>query len=282
VIAILGGLGAATAWAVATLCSSRSSRTIGSGSTLSLVMLVGLVVTIPFVAVEGVPPGLDAGTAGWLVVAGAGNVVGLALVYAALRVGKVGIVAPIASTEGAVTAVIAVAAGEQISPGAGAMLGVIVVGVLLAALSPRGSRAGSGSGSRAALLAFGAAILFGIGLYAAGRVSTDLPVAWILLPTRVMAVLFVAVPLAAALRLRLTRATVPLVVVAGLCEVAGLAAFTLGARHGIAVTVVVASQYAAIAAVAAYVVFRERLTPLQVTGVAAIVVGVSALSVLTA
>ena len=47
-------------------------------------------------------------------------------------------------------------------------------------------------------------------------------------------------------------------------------------------TVVVASQYAAIAAVGAYVVFRERLAPIQIAGVAAIVVGIAALSALTA
>ena len=280
-IAILGGLGAATAWAVATLCSSRVSRMVGPGSTLALVMTVGLVVTLPFVVVEGIPSGLDADTAAWLAVAGVGNVVGLGFVYAALRIGKVGIVAPIASTEGAVTAVIAVVAGEQLSPGAGAMLGVIVIGVILAAISPGRGTGGSGSGTRAALLSFAAAISFGVGLYAAGLVSVDLPVAWVLLPTRVMAVLFVALPLLVTSRLRLTRSAAPLGVVAGLCEVVGLTAFTLGARHGIAVTVVVASQYAAIAAVAAYVVFRERLTPLQIFGVAAIVAGVAALSVLT-
>ena len=280
-IAILGGLGAALAWAAATLCSARASRLLGAGSTLALVMLVGLVVIVPFVAVEGVPAGLDADISAWLVVAGFGNVAGLACVYAALRIGKVGIVAPIASTEGAVAAVIAVLAGEQLSPGAGAMLGLIVVGVVLAAVAPRGGVVAEGAG-RAALLAFAAALLFGVGLYAVGRVSVDLPVSWVLLPTRAMAVLFVAVPLLLTRKLRVTRAALPLVVAAGLCEVAGLTAFTLGARHGIAVTVVVASQYAAITAVGAYVVFRERLAPIQIAGVAAIVVGIASLSALTA
>ena len=176
---------------------------------------------------------------------------------------------------------IAVLAGEQLSPGAGAMLGLIVVGVVLAATAPRAGVVAEGAG-RTALLAFAAALLFGVGLYAVGRVSVDLPVSWVLLPTRAMAVLFVAVPLLLTRRLRVTRAALPLVVAAGLCEVAGLTAFTLGARHGIAVTVVVASQYAAIAAVGAYVVFRERLAPIQIAGVAAIVVGIAALSALTA
>jgi drug/metabolite transporter (DMT)-like permease len=42
---------------------------------------------------------------------------------------------------------------------------------------------------------------------------------------------------------------------------------------------VLASQFAPIAAVMAYVLFKERLGRLQVTGVAILVVGVTALSI---
>ena len=279
-IAILGGLGAAVAWAIATLCSSRASRMIGSASTLAWVMLVGLVVTLPLVVAAGVPADLDWGAGGWLLVAGIGNVVGLGCVYEGFRIGKVGIVAPIASTEGAVTAVIAVIAGEQIAAGAGVTLAIIVAGVVLASVAPDTTPGSPRRNGRAALYGAAAALLFGIGLYAAGRVGADLPVAWVLLPTRLLAVVAVALPLGVTRRLRLTRSALPLVVTSGLAEVAGLASFTLGARHGIAVSVVLASQYAAIAVLAAYVLFRERLTPIQVTGVVVIVAGVAALSVI--
>jgi drug/metabolite transporter (DMT)-like permease len=280
-IPILGGLGAAAAWAAATLCASRASRMIGSGSTLAWVMLLGLAVTAPLAVATGVPSELDASSAGWLAVLGVGSVLGLGLVYTALRIGKVGIVAPITSTEGAVAAVIAVVAGERIAPGAGAILGVIVVGVVLASVAP--DPGGSARrNSRAVALAVGAAILFGVSLYAAGRAGEDLPVAWVLLPSRVVGLLAVVLPLLIAGRLRITARSLPLVVAGALAEVGGLAAFTLGAREGIAISVVIASQYAAFAALAAYVLFRERLSPLQVSGVAAIAGGVAALSALTA
>src|SRR5438046_840917 len=132
-IAILGGLGAATVFASATLCSSRSTRMIGAGPVLAWVMILGLLIVVPWAAAEGVPDGLDAASVGWLVVAGIGNVLGLLLAYSALRIGKVGIVAPIVSTEGAIAAVISVIAGEQIAPGVGVTLGVIAAGILLAA-----------------------------------------------------------------------------------------------------------------------------------------------------
>ena len=80
-----------------------------------------------------------------------------------------------------------------------------------------------------------------------GRLSEDIPIAWIIFPSRTLAVLVVTVPLALAGRLRMTREAAPLVLASGLLEVAGLVAFTIGARHGIAVAAVLGSQFAAIA-----------------------------------
>ena len=48
---------------------------------------------------------------------------GLLLMYRALRIGKVGVVAPIASTEGAIAAVFSVALGEQLTVGVAVCLG---------------------------------------------------------------------------------------------------------------------------------------------------------------
>jgi drug/metabolite transporter (DMT)-like permease len=189
-------------------------------------------------------------------------------------------VGPIASTEGAVAAVIAVVAGERLAPGAGVTLAAIAVGVALAALSPADDGTERRSDSRAALLATGAALSFGFSLYATGRVGRELGIAWAALPPRVVGVAAIAVPLAVMGRWRLPRAALPFVVVCGLCEVLGFWSFALGARHGLAVSAVLASQFAAIAALVAYLAFHERLARVQLVGVAAIVVGVSMLSAL--
>jgi drug/metabolite transporter (DMT)-like permease len=126
----------------------------------------------------------------------------------------------------------------------------------------------------------GAAVSFGFSLYATARVSAELPVVWALLPARVVGVLLVALPLALTARLRLTRRALPLVVASGIAEVLGFALFAIGSRHGIAVSAVLASQFGAIAGVAAFLLFRERLARIQLAGVVMIVVGVSVLSVL--
>jgi drug/metabolite transporter (DMT)-like permease len=279
VIAVLGGVGAAACWATATLCAARSARLIGSPSVLAGVMLVGFVVAAPLVVASGLPEGLGERELRWLVLAGAGNVGGLLLGYGALRAGKVSIVAPIMSTEGAIAAVLAVVAGEAIGRGAGVMLIVIALGVVLASITPG---TGSGNPLRATLLAAAAALCFGVSLFATARVSQALPLVWALIPARMIGVVAVALPLLASRRLRITREAFPLVVASGLCEVAGFALYAVGSRHDIAVSAVLGSQFAALAAVAAYYLFRERLTRLQIGGIAAIAIGVAVLSYLQA
>jgi drug/metabolite transporter (DMT)-like permease len=282
VIAILGGLGAAGAWAITTLTASRASRLIGPPTTLAWVMLTGLVVVGPVVLTEGKPEALDGGALAWLAIAGAGNVGGLLLVYAGLRVGKVGVVAPISSSEGAVAAVIALAAGEHLGAWTGAALGVVVVGVVLAARPPEGVAEPERDDPRAALFAAGAAGAFGASLYATGRASADLPIAWAVLPPRLLGVALVTIPLLLIGRLRLTRAALPFVVASGLAEVVGFVSFAVGSRHGIAVTAVLASQFAALAALAARILFGERLGRPGTIGVAVIAAGVAAVSALRA
>src|SRR3954470_6773172 len=136
VIAIVGGLGAAGCFAASTLCSSRSSRMIAPASVLAWVMLFGSIATLPAVLLSGQPPDLSGEDGGWLAIVGVGNSVGLLLAYRALRIGKVGLVAPVVSTEGAIAAVLAVVAGEGLGPGTGALLALISAGVFVAATSP--------------------------------------------------------------------------------------------------------------------------------------------------
>ena len=278
-IAVLGGLGAAACWATGTLCSSRATRLIGAPSMVAWQMLLSFAIVVPLAVAGGTPSGLDGHDVAWLAIAGVGSVVGLLLVFAALGIGKVSIVAPIASTEGAIAAVFAFIAGETIGVASGVTLGVIACGIVLASVAPDG---GSGDRLRAPLLATGAALCFGAGLYATGRLSDSLPLAWAILPVRVVGVVAVALPLAATRHLRFARPALPLVVVASLTEVGGLALYAVGARDSIAISAVLASQFAALTAVAAYFLFAERITRLQVVGITAIAIGVAALTALQA
>ncbi len=282
-LAILGGVGAAAAWAVSILCSSRSSRLIDPMSVVAWVMLVGLVITAPLAAVTGVPARLHGSALVWLILSGAGNVGGLIMNYYALRVGQVSVVAPIVSTEGAIAAVISVIAGASLAASVAAALFVIVVGVALAsAPSPDATVEDAARHPRVVLFAIISTLSFGMSLYATGRAGAVLPASWVVLSARLIGAVALALPLALAGRLRLTSRALPLVIASGLAEVAGFYSYTLGSRHGLAIAAVLASQFAVLALAASYVLFGERLSRVQLAGVACVLVGVAALGVLRA
>jgi drug/metabolite transporter (DMT)-like permease len=281
-IAVLGGFGSAVAWAVANLCSSRSSRLLEPVTVVAWVMFVGLIVTGPIALAEGTPRNLG-GSIGWVILAGAGNVAGLMLVYAAYRIEQVALVAPLVSTEGALAAVIAVIAGESLSGGVAAMLVVIAFGVSLAARPADATLEGARRlHLRAVALAVLASTIFGASLYAAGRAGDALPSAWVALSARLIGTVVLALPLALAGRMRLPRRAISLVLVAGICEVVGFFSYTAGARHGIAVAAVLSSQFAVLGAIGGYLLFGERLSRTQLAGIAVVIAAVTVLSALQA
>ena len=318
-LAILGGFGAALCWATSSMASARSSRLIGSWATLGWVMLIGTLIAVPATILGGAGADLTPTAIQLLAISGAANVVGLLLAYTAFQSGKVAVIAPILSTEGAMGAVIAILFGEQVGIAAAVVLTAIAAGIVLASAGSEdepiaaepgglalahsgglvdgaaavdraaapdpspGRRAGPGHPDRkAVLLALGAVLFFGINLYASARIGATLPIVWAILPARLGGFLFVALPLIASRRLRLSREAVPFVVVVALTEVVGTAVYAFGARDGIAVAAVTSSQFGAIAAVVSVVAFGERLRRPQVAGVAVIAIGVAVLAALQA
>lgn len=277
-LSILFGILTACCFASGTLASSRTTRTIGPYSSIAGIMLVGLVITLPFLFLAGIPEQLNATSVLWLVAGGAGNLVGLILAYSALRIGKVGVVAPILCTEGAIAAVISALTGEAIAVTTTFILVAIVAGVVLAAVAPDPEPLAHEEPLKAAIIATLAALAFGIGLFAPGHLSADMPIAWILLPARLFGVIALLIPLLITRRFRMTRKAAPLVVLTGFTEVIGFTFYSLGAATSVAVTAVLASLFAPIAAIAAFFLFKERLGRLQVAAVAVIIAGVVALT----
>ena len=287
---ILAGVATALFFATSALSSARASRRAGATPAVAGVMLVGIVLVTPIALIVTplpVAPAVPPDAFVWAAVGGAANVGGLLFIYRALRIGAVGIVSTIASTEGALAAVISVLAGQALAPGSAVALVVIAVGVALAA-SGGGHEVEEGvvidraRSLRAAGLAAGAATVFGIGLFTIGHASATLPASWIVLVGRVVGVVGVALPLLATGRLHLPRAAWPYILLTGCTEVAGYTLYAIGAHEDIALTAVLASMFAPLAAVAAFVLFRERLAPRQLAGIAVAVVGIAILGVVTA
>jgi drug/metabolite transporter (DMT)-like permease len=283
-IAILGGLGAALSWAIATVVSTRSSRMIGAISVIAWVMTVGFVVAL-FPALFTTPTSFEPVQILGLIVVGIANNVGLLLTYAALTIGRISIVTPIVATEGAASAVISVLLGESLNLPTAIVLAAIAVGVILAAIERSADaeqRTDAGHARRAVVLAISAAACFSVGLVVAGRLGTSLPIAWIVMAPRLVGLVGVAIPLALLGRLRLVRAAVPLVIVSGAMEAFGAGLYVLAAKDGVATAAVLGSQFAAFSAVAAFLFFGERLARIQLVGVGLIFVGVTALAAVRA
>lgn len=314
--AILGGLAAAVLWATATLASSRSSRMIGSRVVLAWVMVVGTIVGLPLALVTGVPRVVTVEAWAWMALAGVCYSAGLYATYRALSFGKVSIVAPIVATEGAIGALIAVALGDTLGLAAMVLLALIAAGVVLAAIEPArpdvpagtielaadaldgpavevdGGEPPSVSGAavpfaeaqvpdrtrEAALLAITAALIFGVGLVSAGKAAMLVAPIWVAVSSRIVGLAIVALPLVLQGRFTVTRRALPLVIVAGIGEVIGSTSAAWAATASIPISAVLGSQFAAIAAVVAYLLFGERLSRSQVLGVILIVAGVSALA----
>jgi hypothetical protein len=281
VTSIVFGLGTALLWASSSLLSSRAVKIISPWSVVAWSMMLGLLLTTPFLVATGRPENLTGDQVGWMIAAGLGNVTGLVLAAMAFRVGKVGVITPILATEGAIAAVIAALLGESIAPIVGLILGAMVLGVMVAAAGPDPEPLEHERPVMAVVLAVCAAGVFGVGLFAVGHLSGDLPIPWVLLPARLVGTLVLFVPLLLMRRLQLTRRAAPLVAAMAVVEVLGFVLFALGAQDQVAVTSVLASLFAPIAAILAFVLFRERLGRMQIVGVAILVVSVTGLSAVT-
>ncbi|MBI2762894.1 MAG: DMT family transporter [Chloroflexi bacterium] len=317
-IAIVGGLGAAISWAIATLSSSRSSRMIGPMSVLAWVMIVGFVVSIPptIASLPTLAPMSIPQIAG-LVVNGVSYTGGLLLAYQALVIGRVSIVAPIVSTEGGLSALASVVLGEVLGVPTALVLGAIAIGVVLASIDrradevaatgapavaldvddpsavvpaptapepaavPRHGREDAAATRRSVLLAIAAAAAFSIGLITSARLG-DVPISWILLTSRAVGVVLIALPLVVRGRLRISRRALPLVVISGVLEAVGSALYVTGAHASPATAAVLSSQFAAIAALSAFVLFGERLARVQLAGITVIAIGITVLAIVRA
>ena len=150
----------------------------------------------------------------------------------------------------------------------------LLTGVAMVALGPRAGLRGPRAGKRAAVvLAVAAAACFGVSLFAAGQASESVPIGWVALPARLVGVAILVGALAAGVRPLVSPRLGRIAMAAGVFEVLGILSFAWGARDGIAITSVMSSQFAALAALGAFLLFRERLVRRQVLGVAVLASG---------
>jgi drug/metabolite transporter (DMT)-like permease len=287
VTAVLVGLASALLWGAAGLVNGRVARAESAPLAVAWALLTGFVVAGTLaIAASGVPAEATGTDWAWALTASVATLGGLLLSYESYRRGKLGVVAPIVATQGAIAAVIAVLAGDPLALGAGVMLVIIVVGVVLAskpeALPEDVPPVPRRTSLVAPAVALAGALSFGVGLFAASRVSDDLSAFWLALMPRATGLVLLVIPLLLTRGMRVPRPLWPLVAVGGTLEVSGLIAFVVAARDSAAIAAVMASQFAIVTAVGGVVLWREHLTRVQIAGIAVVAAGVAGLAVLQA
>ncbi len=271
----------ACTWGSISVLEARVSRAIGGPSALAWIFGVGLVVVLPFALAGGIPDA-GAGAWAWALVAAAGSLIGLAMMFTSMQYGRVGLVTATISSQGAFASIYAAVAGETLHPLSFVAIAVSAAGTFVLI--------GSGGGSvapprerRGILLALGAACFTGLSLFAASRGGSGIGAAWVVTCVRISSVAAVTLPLLATRRLRSPRGVVRPMLIASVGEVVAFLAYVEASdRIGVAVPAVIASQFALIAATVGWFVLGERLGPRQLAGAGAILAGVTALTILQA
>jgi uncharacterized membrane protein len=205
-------------------------------------------------------------------VAGSG---GVALLYRALAVGTMSVVAPITAVcAAAVPVLVALALGER--PGVLAAVGIVLAAVAITLLS-RGESTQSGTAGRRA--GIGLAVISGVavGLFflCLARTSDDAGI-WPLIVGRSVSVpLFGVTTLASRQRLRMEFAVAGTAVACGTLDMLANALYLIATRYGpLSLVATLASLYPASTVILARVTLGERLTRSQAIGVTCALVAV--------
>jgi drug/metabolite transporter (DMT)-like permease len=275
-VAVIPALASAATWGLADFAGGMVSRRLPTLTVTVISQSVGFVTLLLVWGLRG--GGLDERSFALGLLAGIGGGSGLAAFYKALSLGTMSIVSPVVACGAVVPFVLSLATGER--PSALALIGALtaLAGAVLASVEE--SRAPARNRVRAVVLAVVAAVAIGLFTYFLGLGSREGDALSTLGGARVGSLsLLVALALwrRAPLRLPL-RSGLPVAAI-GLCDVTANALFALAAGRGLlAIVSVLGSLFPLMTVALAHVVLGERLTRLQVAGVAAALVGVAALS----
>jgi drug/metabolite transporter (DMT)-like permease len=313
------GLIAALGWGISSVAATYAARRMGTLAALLASQLTGAIVLTGVLAAMH-PHLLALPGAAVLGLAAAGflSLIGWLTYYRALEYGPVGIVSGTAATYGGVTALLAMLVlGEPLGVYGGLGDALAIAGVATAAMRVSTAPADGGwrqvTASRWAgiagvsdslapampgvagrarprrrpwpglMLALASAATYGTGSFWLGMYAAA--AGW-LVSALMIYVISVTVLLAALICKRKRPLAdlggVAWAIAAGLTEAAALVAFARGGQAGrIAITAAVSSTYPVIPLAAGLLLFRERLTALQVFGICVAVVGLTLVSMST-
>ena len=251
--------------------TARRASTIATVFLSQFVGLVLLLVALPFL------PAATVTTSDWIwgIVAGVSGSIGVALLYRALAVGTMAVVAPITAVCAAMIPVLfAFGMGERLRPLTFAGVALAFVAIVLVS-QPRDSSETQGprsAGRRSlppgVLLALLAGVVVGLFFLALARTSTGAGM-WPLVAARITSIaLFGTIALATGRSLRMSAPATGTAATGGALDMLANALYMIAARAGpLSIVVTLASLYPAATVILARLVLGERLSFVQSTGI---------------
>ena len=295
-LTVVIGLGSALGYALYDFLMIKVVRAAAVWTALTWSMGVGLVILVPLALVID---GLPSGSAEWRAVAfatvsGVCEAAGLGCLLRGLVKGNLSVVTPLASLSGGFVAVIMIVQGEPLPAFALVGLPLAVAGGLMASVEkapkervfgPEGGASGAAAPAGRARATAGAgwallsAALFAVTMLLFVEAGALRPVA--LAAYGRLGTMVVLVPVTLLLAgLRLPRTLVRRAAFAGVFDAAAFVALAAAISIGpVAIASVVVSQSGTMAALLGLFVLRERLSRVQIVGVALTCVAVALLAI---
>jgi uncharacterized membrane protein len=252
-------------------------------STIAIVVLSQFAGMLTLGVLLPILPAADPGRADvvWGIAAGLSGSAGVALLYRALAIGTMAVVAPTTAVCAVVIPVVTgVALGERMPTVTAAGIGLAIVAIGLVSrqqAAPGASRGSPTSGWLPAGMALALASGVTIGLFFLSLARTS-PAAglWPLLVARVVSVgLFGLIAVGRGIPLGMARPVLLIAVFGGILDMLANAFYVVAARQGpLSVVVTLSSLYPASTVLLARVVLGERLSATQVFGIACALVAV--------
>jgi len=262
---ILLGLVSALAWGAGDFGGGTLARRAPLLGVVLGTQLVGLVLALVLGLARGeqAPHGADLG---WSVAAGFAGVLGISALYRGLAVGRMGVVAP---TTGVLAAVIPVVVGFATEgvPDPMVVAGIVtaLVAVVLVTRAPTHEDDERPSGAGWALLS---GVMIGLFNVCIGQLSGDGALLPLVVVRLVQSVCLVAAILLLRQPWRVDRDLLPKLVLVGVLDMTGNAAFILAAQTGqLAIAAVLSSLYPVTTVILAVALLRERVTRGHLVGI---------------
>lgn len=285
VLDIVMGLMAALCWGVTDYLVGRSARAFGVRQSVLLGQLIGLLVLtcILAVSVEGFSFLRETDLI-YLVLsalAGLSTIAGALAISSAFFSGRTSIVAPLVTSYGVFTTLLAWWSGEAVSVLQFVGLVICASGVAFVGLGNRASGSTSPvAEGRAILFALLAAVLYGVSFWLQGVYALPVIGPVNMLWTSYLIGVVVLWPVTyktLALRSRGLRAYAALCG-ASLSNLGGFTAFSYGVVGGsVAIVTVISTLSGGVAAALGYLFYRERMTAMQLVGICLVLGGAMAL-----